>query len=78
MGLKQKDVAHLLRLKSTSMISRWERGECLPDTLNVLKLAALYRIMVDGLYADLIRILRKELHAREEAAHPDTLEHARS
>jgi transcriptional regulator with XRE-family HTH domain len=40
-GLAQKDVARILGVKSSSMISRWERGASLPETLNVLKLAAL-------------------------------------
>lgn len=67
LGLKQKDVAKLLKVKSTSMISRWERGACLPDALNMLRLAALYRTMVDSMFADLVRCLREELRKREAA-----------
>lgn len=65
-GLKQKDVARILQLKSTSMISRWESGVCLPDTLNLLKLFVLYRTFVDALLFDLVRTLRDELQSREE------------
>ncbi|MCL5423355.1 MAG: helix-turn-helix domain-containing protein [Nitrospirae bacterium] len=65
-GLKQKEVADILGLKSTSMISRWENGVCLPDTLNLLKLAVLYRRLVDALVIDIIRQLREELLQREE------------
>ena len=65
-GLKQKDVAKVLGLKSASMISRWERGVCVPSTLNLFKLASLYRTMADALFIDLLRALRNELHKREE------------
>ena len=64
--LKQKDVANILGLKSASMISRWERGLCLPGTLNLFKLAAVYRTMADALCIDLLRALRSDLHKREE------------
>lgn len=66
MGLKQKDVANILGLKGTSMISRWEKGVCLPELLNSLKLALLYRTMIDALYIDLVREMREELRSREE------------
>ena len=65
-GLKQKDVAKILGLRSTSMISRWEKGGSIPDSLNVFKLSLLYRTMVDALYADLVRTLKDELRKREE------------
>jgi len=65
-GLRQKDVAKILGLRSTSMISRWEQGVCLPEALNVLRLSILYRAMVDALFIDLVRDLRKELLRKEE------------
>jgi transcriptional regulator with XRE-family HTH domain len=65
-GLKQKEVAEILGLKSTSMISRWEKGICLPETLNLFKLAIIYRTMVDALFIDLIKSLKDELHKREK------------
>lgn len=64
-GLSQKDVAKVLGLKSTSMISRWEKGICLPETLNALKLAVLYRSAVDVIYTDLRESLIDELLIRE-------------
>ena len=42
-GLKQREVAEILGLKSGSVISRWERGVCLPSSLNVFKLSLVYR-----------------------------------
>jgi transcriptional regulator with XRE-family HTH domain len=66
-GLKQKEVAKILGLKSTSMISRWEKGLCLPKPLNMFKLAILYRTMADALYYDLRRALVDEIRERDEA-----------
>ena len=65
-GLKQKEVARILGLKSASMISRWEKGVCIPSTLNLFKLATLYRTMVDALFIDMLRALRNDIHKREE------------
>ena len=65
-GLKQKEVAKILGLKSTSMISRWEKGVCLPKPLSMFKMAVLYRTMTDALYFDLRRTLINELRKREE------------
>ena len=65
-GLKQKEVALLLGLNSTSMISRWEQGICLPNSVNVFKLAVLYRIMIDALYIDHINLLKEELMSKEK------------
>ena len=64
-GLNQSEVAVILGLKSTSMISRWENGACLPDTPNVLRLAVLYRTLVDGLFRDLMIRLKDDLAERE-------------
>jgi transcriptional regulator with XRE-family HTH domain len=66
MGLTQRKVAKILGLKSTSMISRWERGVSLPSVLNLFKLAVLYRTMADALFLDLRKALEEELRKREE------------
>jgi transcriptional regulator with XRE-family HTH domain len=65
-GLKQKQVALILGLKSASVISRWEKGINIPKTLNVLKLAAIYRTMTEMLLPKLTTMLRIELRKREE------------
>ena len=65
-GLNQQDVAEILGIKSTSMISRWEMGVCLPDLLNAFKLAVVYRTMVDALFIDQLRDLREHILEREE------------
>ena len=65
-GLKQNDVARILDLKSASMISRWEKGVCLPSLLNTFKLAGLYSVLVDALFFPLIRLIKKKIMEREE------------
>ena len=67
-SLSQRDVARFLGLKSASGISRWERGVCLPSTMNVFKLAAVYRVMADALYINLLRPIREEIRKAEEEA----------
>jgi transcriptional regulator with XRE-family HTH domain len=66
MGLKQKEVAQILGLKSASVVSRWEKGSCLPHAINILKLALLYRTMVEELFIDLRRSIKDSIHQREE------------
>ncbi len=66
MGLKQQDVARLLGIKSSSRISRWEKGEGIPNLVNAAKLAILYRSMVDSLFVDLYRSLREEMRETQE------------
>ena len=65
-GLRQKDVAVILELKNTSMISRWEKGIFLPNTINIFKLAIIYRTMVDALFPDLLMTLRSDIQKRED------------
>ena len=64
-GLKQKDVAKILGLKSTSMISRWEKGVCLPSLPNAFKLAGLYCVLVDALFFPLIRNIKRKIMVRQ-------------
>ncbi len=71
-GLSQKEVAKILGLKSASAISRWENGLCLPSSMNLFRLASLYRTMVDALFIDLLRALRSDLRKREERVLPKT------
>jgi len=66
-GLKQKDVAKILGLKSASIISRWENGLSLPNLVNVFKLAVLYRTMPDFLFINLRRLLKEEVLKAEKS-----------
>lgn len=64
-GFSQNEVALILGLKSTSMISRWEKGVCLPELINALKLASLYGTWVDVMFIDLKDSLKTNLMKRE-------------
>lgn len=65
-GLKQKEVAEILNLKSAGMISRWEKGICLPSLTNVIKLSGIYSVLVDALFFPLKRMIKKKIMEREE------------
>ena len=65
-GLKQKDVAEILNLKSAGMISRWEKGVCLPSLINAIKLSGSYCVLVDALFFPLIRLIKRKIMEREE------------
>lgn len=65
-GLKQKEVANILGLKSTSRISRWEKGMSIPNFITILKLSVLYRTLIDSLFIDHLRELRKEIREKEQ------------
>jgi transcriptional regulator with XRE-family HTH domain len=64
-GLKQRDAARILGFADASSISRWERGVCLPSVINMFRLAALYRTLVDALYIDALRTIRDDIRRRE-------------
>jgi transcriptional regulator with XRE-family HTH domain len=66
-GLKQAEVAKILGFSDIGCISRWEQGHCIPSPLNLFRLAALYRTLVDALYIDVLRTIRQEVCSREEA-----------
>ena len=65
-GLKQTEVAQILGVRNASMISRWEKGLSIPKTVNLLKLALIYRISTDALYAEYRQMLNEGIKPREE------------
>jgi DNA-binding XRE family transcriptional regulator len=65
-GLSQIQAARLMGLKSTARLSRWEKGTCMPNSMNMLWLAATYHVLVDALFIDMLRDIRKEVRRREE------------
>lgn len=64
-GLKQREAARILGLADASSLSRWEQGVSLPSVMNMFRLAALYRTLVDALYIDTLRTIREEVQRRE-------------
>jgi transcriptional regulator with XRE-family HTH domain len=65
-GLKQEEVARILGLKNSGMISRWENGVCLPSLINAFKLSGLYSVLVDALFFPVIRMIKRKIMEREE------------
>ena len=57
-GLNQRDTARILGFADGSRISRWERGLCLPTAINLFRLAAVYHVLADALYIDVLRGIR--------------------
>ena len=64
-GLKQREAARILGFADASSLSRWEQGVRLPSVMNMFRLAALYRTLVDALYIDTLRTIREEVRKRE-------------
>jgi len=60
-GLSQKEVARILGFKKSSIISKWEKGICLPSTTSLLKLACLYGRQVEALFVDLYKKIKEEV-----------------
>ena len=60
-GLSQREVARILGFTNASSLSRWERGVCLPSVMNLFRLSALYRTLVDALYIDTLRAIREDV-----------------
>jgi transcriptional regulator with XRE-family HTH domain len=65
-GLSQIEAARRLGLKSTARLSRWENGKCLPNSWNMLWLAAVYHVQVDALFIDVLREMRRAVGRREQ------------
>ena len=68
MGFSQEEIKKHLKLKSTSMISRWEHGQSMPNGRNLLKLSVLYKTLVNDLYYSLSKELQTELFSAEAEA----------
>lgn len=60
-GLTQKQVAHLIGLKSPSQIHRWEKGKRNPNLRQAIQLSCIYKRMVNDLFWELYIIEREQL-----------------
>lgn len=67
-GLSQKEVAEIISLGSPTQISRWERGERLPNLVQALRLSALYKRLVNDLFFDLFQKQREIVIARTKVS----------
>jgi len=57
--LKQSDVAKMIGITNSSLISRWETGFSLPDLENAFKLAVIYGVMVDALFINIRQSIKR-------------------
>jgi len=64
-GLKQREVAAILGLNHANIISKWESGISFPSPMNIIRLAALYRTMIDALYIDVLKDERTRVFQSE-------------
>ena len=64
MGYTLKQIAFLLELPDTSLLSRWERGLSCPTHKDMLKLAIIYGTSCDSLYIDHRNDLRVVINQR--------------
>ncbi len=65
-GLNQSEVAKIVGVKDASVVSRWEKGSCLPNTIVMFKLAILYRTMIDNLFYGVRMVLIDEIGKKED------------
>ncbi len=57
----QQHAAHKLKLTSSSVLSRWEKGATRPTLEDLLKLSLLYDTTVDNLYIDLKKTISEKM-----------------
>ena len=67
-GYSQKKVARSLGLADTSMLSRWEHGTAMPGTVQIFRLAHIYKALPHELFEDVWKqvSLENDLLAQEE------------
>lgn len=64
-GFKQDDLAFLLGQKKPSQISRYERGQVMPQLEKLIKLSYCLGIDIESLYPHLIKKWQNEVDARK-------------
>jgi transcriptional regulator with XRE-family HTH domain len=66
MRLSTRQVALLLGDKDVSRLSKYERGQRLPNLRNAFRLSAILRVPVEFLFPSLYDLLREQIRAEEE------------
>jgi transcriptional regulator with XRE-family HTH domain len=66
MRLSTRHVASLLGDKDVSRLSKYERGQRLPNLRNAFRLSAILRVPVEFLFPSLYDLLREQIRAEEE------------
>jgi DNA-binding XRE family transcriptional regulator len=62
---KQSQVAQLIGLKNTVMLSAWERGETMPSAINLMKLSIVYRTFPHELYSELFLEFKEAMKVKK-------------
>lgn len=65
LGYTQRQVAALLDLHDTVPLSKWERGEKLPNTINLIKLCLIYEALPNNLFPELFQSFRTSIELKE-------------
>ena len=65
MGYTQADVAYLLGLNNSIVISRWEKGRIIPLADNAIRLAYIYHTFTEELFREFFKKARYEIEPRE-------------
>jgi len=60
-GYKQEEVMRFLGLRSMNRISLWEKGIVMPSAGNLFKLSILYHALVDQLYYEHIKDMKRTM-----------------
>lgn len=60
-GYKQREVAKMLGFNSFERISYWEKGESIPNLLNLFKLSLIYRATPMQLYSELLDRIEQDI-----------------
>ncbi len=66
MRFSTRHVARLLGDKDISRLSKYERGQRLPDLRNAFRLSIILRVPVEFLFPSLYDVLRNRIRAEEE------------
>ena len=65
-GYNQQQVANLLGFTSFDRISHWEKGDNIPNLINLFKLSVLYHATPMQLYPELMDRMSDEVSQRRE------------
>lgn len=66
-GYRQSELAFLLAQRSSSQVSRYERGVVMPDAENLLKLCYSLNTLPEALYPEVIRRWKEEVARAKES-----------
>lgn len=61
LNIRQQDVADKLGFCTTDRISHWEKGQAMPNIINLFRLAAIYNIPPHELYPELYKSIVSEI-----------------